>query len=47
MVCDNIAVKWDGVAKLDLGAPPGTDALVKKITMPPRCHNGETMFVPR
>lgn len=48
MVTDARAVKWDGVAKVDLQAPIGTtDAVISKIQMQPGCHNGETVFVPR
>lgn len=41
------AVKWDGVAKMDLWAAEGEDALVAKVQLPPGCHNGETVFAPR
>ncbi|WIA42707.1 hypothetical protein OEZ86_008657 [Tetradesmus obliquus] len=41
------AVKWDGVAKMDLWAPEGSDAMVAKIQLPPGCYNGETVFIPR
>lgn len=47
MVTANRAVKWDGVAKIDLQAPEGADACVGRITLPPGHHNGETVFVPR
>eukprot|EP00775_Hariotina_reticulata_P002346 gene2346-2652_t len=41
------AVKFDGVAKVDLWAPEGSDALVSKIQLPPGCFSGETVFVAR
>jgi carotenoid cleavage dioxygenase-like enzyme len=41
------AVKWDGVAKMDLWAAEGADAVVAKIQLPEGCYNGETVFVPR
>lgn len=41
------AVKWDGVAKMDLEAPGGSDAMVGRIQLPEGCFNGETVFVPR
>ena len=47
MMTDNVAVKWDGVAKIDLQHEGDGDACVARIAMPPRCHNGETVFVPR
>lgn len=48
MVTKNRAVKWDGVAKIDLQAGEGVaDACVGRIKLPPGHHNGETVFVPR
>jgi hypothetical protein len=41
------AVKWDGVAKMDLWAGEGSDAMIAKIHLPDGCFNGETVFVPR
>jgi len=48
MVTKNRAVKWDGVAKIDLWADEGAaDACVARIQLPEGHHNGETVFVPR
>ena len=48
MVTKNRAVKWDGVAKIDLTAEDGAgDACIGRIRLPPGHHNGETVFVPR
>ncbi|GBF94451.1 hypothetical protein Rsub_07265 [Raphidocelis subcapitata] len=47
MVTKNKAVKWDGVAKIDLWAPEGSDACAGRIKLPPGHYNGETQFVPR
>lgn len=48
MVTKNRAVKWEGVAKIDLTAAEGAgDACVGRIALPPGHHNGETVFVPR
>jgi hypothetical protein len=48
MVAESKAVKWDGVAKIDLTRGEGEgDACVGRIKLPPGHFNGETMFVPR
>lgn len=48
MVTKSRAVKWDGVAKIDLTQGEGEgDARVGRIRLPPGHHNGETVFVPR
>jgi hypothetical protein len=48
MVTKSRAVKWDGVAKIDLAAGEGAaDACVGRIKLPPGHYNGETVFVPR
>lgn len=41
------AVKWNGVAKIDLWAEHAEDAEVGKIKLPVGCYNGETVFLPR
>jgi hypothetical protein len=48
MVTKSRAVKWDGVAKVDLMAGADVaDACVGRIKLPPGHYNGETVFVPR